>query len=101
MVLPSSVAALCRNPNPAKEQKDAVADLESEAGQRLFRSLETGGREIRCYSGNKGLNATLGWISNEYLHGCLDAAKGMGFQVASIVQPEFDLKFRSDPAHIP
>ncbi|WP_320173365.1 PilN domain-containing protein [Maridesulfovibrio sp.] len=92
MVLPLSVAALCRNPNPAKEQKDAVADLESEAGQRLFRSLETGGREIRCYSGNKGLNATLGWISNEYLHGCLDTAKEMGFQVTSIVLPEFDLK---------
>ena len=92
IVLPSAMVALCRTPNSVKEQKDAVADLETESAQRLFRSPETGGREIRCYTGDKGLNATLGWISNEFLHGCLETAKDMGFQVTSIVLPEFDLK---------
>ncbi|NDV22275.1 PilN domain-containing protein [Desulfovibrio sp. JC022] len=92
MVLPSAMLALCRTPIPDKEQKDAVAALDMESGQRLFRSPETGGREIRCYGGENGLTATLGWLSNEYLHECLETAKGMGFQVTTIVLPEFDLK---------
>ncbi|NDV27659.1 PilN domain-containing protein [Desulfovibrio sp. JC010] len=92
MVLPSAMIALCRTQTPNKEQKDAAAALDVEAGQKLFRSPETGGREIRFYGGGQGIDGTLCWVSNEYLHQCLETAKEMGFQVASIVQPELDLK---------
>ena len=92
LVLPASMLALVRTPTPNNEQKDALADVETEAAQRLFRSPETGGREVRFHSGEKGMTATLGWVSNELLHKCLETAKSMGFQVTSIVTPEFDLK---------
>ncbi len=90
-VLPPSMVALCRTQSPNKEQKDAAAALDLEAGQRLFRTPETGGREFRFYNGKNGVGGTLGWISHEYLHRCLETAKEMGFQVSSIVQPELDL----------
>ncbi|WP_321400489.1 PilN domain-containing protein [Maridesulfovibrio sp.] len=92
LVLPAAMVAFCRTQTPDKEQKEASAALDMEAGQRMFRSPETGGREARFYDVDAGVSGTLGWISNEYLHGCLETAKEMGFQATSIVQPELDLK---------
>ncbi|WP_415719360.1 PilN domain-containing protein [Maridesulfovibrio sp.] len=91
-VLSSSMLALCRTHNPSKEQKDTAADLDVDASQHLFRSPETGGREVRFYSSEKGVDGILGWIPNDYLHGCLQKAKNMGFQVTSVFVPELDIK---------
>jgi len=91
-VLSSSMLALCRTHNSSKEQKDAAADLDAEARQRLFRSPETGGREVRFYGAEKGLGGSLGWIPNDYLHECLQKSKDMGFQVVSIILPELDIQ---------
>ena len=96
VVLPSSMVALCRTQIPNKEQKDVAAALGVEAGQRLFRTPETGGQEFRFYNRKNEMSGTLGWLSHEYLHQCLETTKEMGFQASSIVHPEFDLNI-SEP----
>ncbi|MGE4557980.1 MAG: PilN domain-containing protein [Desulfovibrionaceae bacterium] len=87
LVSPEAVA-LRRAPSLRPNKKEAQGAVEAETERSLFRSPALGCPDVRTAALEQGHLGVMAWAPVEYLYGCFDRARELGFSPRAVATPE-------------